>query len=209
MTEIYITLAVEDYLSEIVARKLLEQIDPAYRISQCLCKGGQGYLKSRIHSFNQAAEFIPFFVLTDQDRGCPPMKISNWLTQKISKNFLFRIAVMEIESWVMADREGFAKFISISIDHIPQRTDDLEDPKRYLLSLVSRSRSGRLRADIIPSRGSTATVGPDYNNRLSQFIQNHWNVFEAQKNSESLRRAVLRIKEFKNRFTGIRKPAGA
>ena len=202
MTEIYITIAVEDYLSEVVARKLLEQIDPDYRVGQCLCKGGQGYLKSRINSFNQAAEFIPFFVLTDQDRGCPPMKISSWLTQRTGKYFLFRIAVMEIESWVMADREGFAKFISISLDHMPQRMDDLEDPKNFLLSLVNRSRSGRLRADIIPARGSTATVGPDYNNRLSQFIQNHWNVFEAQKNSESLQRAVFRVKEFKNRFAG-------
>jgi len=202
MTEIYITIAVEYYLSEVVARKLLEQIDPDYRVGQCLCKGGQGYLKSRINSFNQAAEFIPFFVLTDQDRGCPPMKISSWLTQRTGKYFLFRIAVMEIESWVMADREGFAKFISISLDHMPQRMDDLEDPKNFLLSLVSRSRSGRLRTDIIPARGSTATVGPDYNNRLSQFVQNHWNVFEAQKNSESLQRAVFRVKEFKNRFTG-------
>lgn len=203
MKEIYITLAVEDYLSEVVARKLLEQIDPDYRVSQCLCKGGQGYLKSRINNFNQAAEFIPFFVLTDQDRGCPPDKISSWLTQKAGKYLIFRIAVMEIESWVMADRDAFAKFISISLDHMPQKMDDIENPKRFLLSLVSRSRSGRLRADIIPAKGSTAIVGPDYNNRLSQFIQNHWNAFEAQKNSESLRRALFRIKEFKHKLAGV------
>ena len=60
---------------------------------------------------------------------------------------------------------------------------------------VNQIRSSRLRTDLLPTSGSTATVGPDYNNRLSQFIHTGWNVFEAEKNSESLRRAVLRIKE--------------
>ncbi len=124
MKNIYITLAVEDYLSEIVARKLLEQTDQNYRVSKCLCNRGQGYLKSKINSFNQAAKVMPFFVLTDQDRGCPPTLISSWLKQEASKYFIFRIAVMEIESWVMAHREAFAEYFSISLDSIPQNMDD-------------------------------------------------------------------------------------
>jgi hypothetical protein len=195
MKEMYITLAVEDYLSEAVARKLLEQVNPDYRVSQCLCKGGQGYLRSQINNFNKAAQFVPFFVLTDQDRGCPPKKISQWLKQEASRYFIFRIAVMEVESWVMAHREAFAEFMAVSSDRIPKKPDELDDPKRSLLSLAAHSRSSRLRTDLLPASGSTATVGPDYNNRLSQFIHTGWNVFEAEKNSESLRRAVLRIKE--------------
>ena len=195
MRELYITLAVEDYLSEAVAGKMLKQIDPSYQVKQCLCKGGHGYLQSKINNFNQAAQFTPFFVLTDQDRGCPPEKISRWLKQKPSRYFIFRIAVMEIESWVMAHREAFAEFMGISSDCVPKKTDELEDPKRSLLTLAARSRSSRLRADLIPAPGSTAAVGPDYNNRLSGFIRTDWNVFEAEKNSESLRRAVVRIRE--------------
>jgi hypothetical protein len=195
MKELYITLAVEDYLSEAVARKLLVQVNSKYRVSQCLCKGGNGYLKAKINKFNQAAQFTPFFVLTDQDRGCPPEKISRWLKQKASRYFIFRIAVMEVESWVMAHREAFAEFAGISLDCVPGRPDELEDPKRSLLALAARSRSSRLRADLIPAPGSTATVGPDYNNRLSEFIRTDWNVFEAAKNSESLHRAVVCIRE--------------
>ncbi|WP_446008758.1 hypothetical protein [Candidatus Electrothrix sp.] len=195
MKEIYITLAVEDYLSEAVARKLLEQVNPNYRVSQCLCKGGHGYLQAKINSFNQAAQFLPFFVLTDQDRGCPPGKKSQWLKQKANRYFIFRIAVMEVESWVMAHREAFAEFIGVSLDRVPRKPDELDDPKRFLLALAVRSRFSRLRADLVPAFGSTATVGPDYNNRLSGFIRTHWNVFEAEKNSESLRRAVVRIRE--------------
>ena len=200
MKDIYITLAVEDYLGEVVARKLLEQTNQNYRVIKCLCNHGQGYLKSKINNFNQAAKFIPFFVLTDQDRGCPPTIISSWLKEEASKYFIFRIAVMEIESWVMAHREAFAEFFSISLDRIPQNMDELSDPKQFLINLVRHSRSNRLRADIIPDTGSTAKVGPDYNNRLSQFVQNKWNVFEAEMHSESLRRALFRIKEFKRNF---------
>ena len=200
MKDIYITLAVEDYLSEVVARKLLKQTDQNYRVSKCLCNRGQGYLKSKINNFNQAAEVMPFFVLTDQDRGCPLTIISSWLKREPSKYLIFRIAVMEIESWVMAHREAFAEFFSISLDLIPQNMDELSDPKQFLINLVSRSRSGRLRADIVPATGSTAKVGPDYNNHLSQFVQDEWNAFEAERHSESLRRAFFRIKEFKQNF---------
>lgn len=195
MKELYITLAVEDYLSEAVARQLLKQVNPKYRVSQCLCKGGNGYLKAKINNFNQAAKLTPFFVLTDQDRGCPPEKIARWLKQEANRYFVFRIAVMEVESWVMAHRKAFAEFVGVSPDRVPSKPDELEDPKRSLLALAARSRSSRLRADLIPASGSTAAVGPDYNNRLSGFIRTDWNVFEAEKNSESLRRAVVRIRE--------------
>jgi len=64
MKEINLTLAVEDVLSEVVARKLIEQTQKKYRVVQCLRKGGFGYLKSKINTFNKAAGGAPFFLLT-------------------------------------------------------------------------------------------------------------------------------------------------
>jgi len=197
MTNIYITLAVEDSLSEAVAKKILDQSDKNYQVTKCLCRGGYGYLKSRINAFNQAAKAIPFFVLTDQDKGCPPEKIEEWLQHKANSNLIFRIAVMEVESWVMAHRKAFAKFISVPVTRIPNNTDEIDNPKQYLLSLVRKSRSRRLRDDIVPRPGSTAKIGPDYNARLSEFIRYKWDAYEAKKNSESLDRAFQRIQEFK------------
>ena len=197
MTNIYITLAVEDSLSEAVAKKILDQSDKNYQVTKCLCRGGYGYLKSRINAFNQAAKAIPFFVLTDQDKGCPPEKIEEWLQHKANSNLIFRIAVMEVESWVMAHRKAFAKFISVPVTRIPNNTDEIDNPKQYLLSLVRKSRSRRLRDDIVPRPGSTAKIGPDYNARLSEFIRYKWDACEAKKNSESLNRAFQRIQEFK------------
>lgn len=198
MKDIFITLVIEDQLSEVVARKILEQADMGFNVYQCLCKGGEGYLKSKINDFNQAASHMPFFILTDQDRGCPPQKLEKWLRNPPNKYLFFRIAVMEIESWVMAHRKAFADFFSISADRIPQDLDKVHDPKQFLISLARKSRSSRLRSDIVPSTGSTATIGPDYNFRLSQFIIHKWDMYHAEKNSGSLRRCIARLKEFGN-----------
>ena len=200
MKNIFITIAVEDILSELIVKKILYYIDKNIIVTKCLRKGGDGYLKSKINNFNQAAKTTPFLVLADQDRGCPPKKISAWLKTKANPNFIFRIAVMEVESWILAHRDAFAKFISVSKDKIPKETDTIGDPKKFLLSLVSRSKSKRLRSDIVPSKGSTATVGPDYNGRLSIFIQTQWNPLEAKSNSESLNRMINRIQEFREAY---------
>ncbi len=87
---------------------------------------------------------------------------------------------MEIESWIMAHREAFARFISVSVNRVPKNTDEIEKPKEFLLSLVRKFRSKRLREDIVPRAGSTASIGPDYNNRLSGFIQEQWGMSAKQ-----------------------------
>ncbi len=193
-------MSVEDSLSETVVRKMLDQSQKNYQVINCFSKGGYGYLKKKINAFNQAARTMPFFVLTDQDKGCPPEKIRNWLKHKPNSNLIFRIAVMEVESWVMAHRQAFAQFVSVPIQRIPDNTDAIENPKGSLLAIVSKSRSKRLKDAMVPKRGSTARVGPDYNAQLSNFIRNSWDVYEAQKNSESLDRAFNRIQLFEPTF---------
>jgi len=196
MNDIYITLAVEDQLSETVARKILKESPQPFIINQCLGNQGFGYLKSKINAFNRAASGSPFFVLTDQDSGCPPEKITSWLQNPMHPNLLFRIAVMAIESWVMAHRDAFADFLGIPPDKIPLETDTIENPKLFLLSLARKSRFHRLKQDIVPAKGATSVQGPDYNNRLCTFIEQSWSVHMARKHSDSLNRAYNRIQRF-------------
>ncbi|MFC1822656.1 hypothetical protein ACFL9T_08110 [Thermodesulfobacteriota bacterium] len=196
MTDISITLAVEDSLSEVVARKILYQSEKKYCVTNCLGGKGFGYLKTRINAFNKAARIFPFFVLTDQDIGCPPEKIKSWLNHKQHSNLIFRIAVMEIESWVMADRKAIAEFLSISVTNFPYRMDEIPDPKQFLLTKAKKSRLRSLKEDIIPSVGSTAGIGPNYNARLSGFIRDNWDVYKAIKCSESLDRTFKKLQEF-------------
>jgi len=196
MSIIYITLAVEDSLSEAVARKLLHQSDKNYYVTNCLGGKGFGYLKTKINAFNKASRTLPFFVLTDQDIGCPPEKIKTWLNCKPHPNLIFRIAVMEIESWVLADRQAIAKFLSVSASNFPYKTDELSDPKQFLLAKAKKSRKRSLKEDIVPKTGSTAKIGPNYNARLSDFIRNNWSVHRAIKCSESLSRAFNKLQKF-------------
>ena len=109
---------------------------------------------------------------------------------------LFRVAINEVESWLLADRVGFAEYLGISINLIPTSVDSLPDPKQSLINLARRSRKKNLRLGIVPGRNSTATQGPNYNECLIPFVKNSWNLEDACVNSESLLRAVKSILHF-------------
>ncbi len=194
--DISINLAVEDDLSEAVLRKLL----PAkYTVGDCYKKRGFGYLKKNIRGFNNAAKGMPFLVLTDLDREeCPPKLIKKWLSVSTQHhNLLFRVAVREVESWVLADRDHFAKFLGIKKEQVPVDVDEIDDPKEYLINLVRKSRKRRLREDIVPTRGSTAKQGPNYNGRLISFVEESWVPNKAMRSSPSLRRTIKAVENFR------------
>ncbi|MBD2634537.1 DUF4276 family protein [Limnothrix sp. FACHB-881] len=195
---IFVNIAVEDDLSEIVLRKILEQSESQFSIMNCLKQNGSGFLRKNAVKFNTAAQSIPFIVLTDLDqKQCPVLLIKEWLGEtKRHRNFLLRIAVHEIESWVMADRSALAKFLQISDDNFLQNPDDIGDPKRFLLNVVSKKcRKRSLKEALLPLPGSTATQGRGYNLVLGDFIRNSWRTSYAVESSPSLRRATAAINQ--------------
>lgn len=126
-----INLAVEDAFSEAILKQILWQSQRDFVVGKCYNPGGYGYLKKTIRGFNNAAKGTPYLVLTDLDKkDCPLALIEEWLPQAKHPNLLFRIAVREVESWVLGDREAFAKFLGIKKELIPREVDDLEDPKK-------------------------------------------------------------------------------
>jgi hypothetical protein len=196
---ININLAVEDPPSEAILRKILSQSGCPYPVANCLCRGGFGYLKRNIHAFNKAARSSPFLILTDLDNSpCPPQMIKLWLDTPKHPNLIFRIAVREVESWILADREAVAGFLGISEKKIPYDTDSLPDPKAFLIHLARKSRSRSLREDLVPPSGATSKQGPNYNNRIIAFIQANWGADTASRHSRSLQRALERLRNFKS-----------
>lgn len=186
-----IDLVVEDLLSESVVRRLLDDEGTAYAVGTCYRPGGYGYIKKRIGAFNQAAQYRPFLVLTDLDAdkaGCAPDLIRLWLSEAPHPNLIFRVAVREVESWLLADADGFSRFLGIRARVLPGDPDAVPDPKQALISLAERSARRQLRDSIVPRRGSTATQGPDYNGCLGDFVRNLWNPDAAAQRSASLRR---------------------
>jgi hypothetical protein len=197
MTDIPINLAVEDALSEAVLRAMLHQSQRPFSVGTCLSRGGYGYIKKIIPGLNHAAKGMPYLVLTDLDNAeCPLALISSWLSQPKHPNLIFRVAIIEVEAWLLAHREAFSEFLGISTNSIPNNVDEIADPKQLLINLARRSSKRILRDAIVPAPNSTAKIGKDYNGQLIQFVQQSWQVDSAKINSQSLQRAMNALISF-------------
>lgn len=203
---IYINLVTEDELSETLLKILINNLNRKFQVGHCFpdlkrvrAAGGASYIRKRISSFNMASKGTPFLVLTDLDSGeCAPSLIKEWLPQPKHPNLLFRVAVREIEAWIMASRQSLARFLGIRETRIPLDIDNsIENPKEFLISLASQSRKKSIKVSLLPKPGSTAKVGRDYNGTLSDFLQRHWDLEEAMKHSDSLKRTFAALKQFR------------
>lgn len=193
---IYVTLIFEDDLSEAVMTKILMQFNNKYRVCQSYSGNGFGYLKNNIKGFNQASVVNPHFMLTDLDNyECPVDLRDEWVNFELKPNFIFRIAVREVESWVLADREGFSHFLNVSIVNFPLNPDNETDPKNTLIQLAKRSNKRAIKEDIVPIN-QNAKIGPNYNGCLSEFVFKSWNIENAILQSDSLRRAYEKLRDF-------------
>jgi hypothetical protein len=196
MALIPVNLATEDELSEITLLRILAKMN-RYAVGTAYRRGGFGYLRRTIHGWNSAARGIPFIVLADlDDSECPATLINDWLNTEKSPNLLFRVAVREVESWVLADPENLSRFLNVSPALAPTDTDVIADPKAAIVNLARKSRSAGIRNRMAPRKGSTAKQGPDYNGCLGSFMREHWDIGIARGNSQSLARTIDRLASF-------------
>lgn len=196
-----VILAVEDRLSDAVATKILETFGA--KIVKRIGFQGKSDLERKTPELNRAANGITVFMLTDLDspRECPPGLIHSWIRGTLNPKFFFRVAIMEVESWVMADRIGFADFLSVPSHRIPSPTDDILNPKEFLISLARRSGKKAIREALVPTQGATLSVGNQYNTLLSEFVREHWDLERAATASPSLKRTLDRLAQAKNMST--------
>ena len=200
--EIPLNLAYEDDLSLEVLLRLIDSqavrsSDRCFSVGNRFHGRGYGYLKKTINGFNKASKGMPYLILTDlDDRECAPLLINEWLPQTRNPNLIFRIAVREVESWLLADDAGFARFLGIAKHKLPRNPDDLCDPKATLINLARTSRMRDIKADIIPRPGSTAKQGPAYNDCLISFVRDRWNPEKARRHSQSLEKALRALETF-------------
>ncbi|WP_299444739.1 hypothetical protein [uncultured Rhodospira sp.] len=196
MTSVW--LATEDSLSEAVAERLLTEATPGVEIALRFGGRGCGYLKTSLPKFINMAHRVPGLVLTDLDQtDCPHTLIAAWFKGRpIPEGILFRIAVREVEAWLMADKDGFAAFSGIPKVKLPQDVEGVRDPKEHLLGLVRRHAPKNVKMDLLPLDPSqTARTGMNYNDRLIDFVRRSdgWNPARAAANADSLRRARERL----------------
>src|SRR4030042_645524 len=157
MSEICINLVSEDELSSAVIGKILAGSRHTYRVGFRYTSGGSGWIKKRIDGLNSAARGMPYFVLTDLDTSeCPPVLVRQWLNAPRHPNLLFRVAVREVEAWLLGCRESFAAFLGVPERQIPADGEAIHNRQEVVVNLARRSRKRVIREDIAPRGGSTA-----------------------------------------------------
>jgi hypothetical protein len=192
---VYISLVYEDQIHGVVLSKIL----PAkFTIASPMQLGGRSKIESKISGFNNACHSHPFFVLMDLDTdACASSLISNLLPQGQHPNLIFRIAVHEVEAWLLADGEAFSRHTGISVANIPPNPDELPDPKQTLINLVRAKARKSIKDAIVPKPGSTAPIGRAYNDELSKYVQLLWRPEVAREHSPSLNRAIAALETFR------------
>lgn len=195
-----VTLGVEDILSESVARSLVREYAPEAQIVNVIGLQGNQALRRRIGDFVDIARYIgPSLVITDLDRAdaCPVDLVRDWTNGLPAvPDFLMRVAVLEIEAWIIADRQAIAEWLGISVDVVPRNPEEALDPKRELIELARRSRKRDLREALI--RGLPDGLfrpGPGYNSYLERFVSQNWEPERARLITPSLDRTISRITE--------------
>ncbi|MFA6020548.1 MAG: hypothetical protein WC722_09825 [Rhodospirillales bacterium] len=195
---LWIALATEDTLSEEVGLRLVAELGRAFSVQHKFRKGGNGYLKANLSKFCQVAERQPTLLITDLDNAtCPVSLISEWKGRlRIPPQLFFRVAVREIESWLLADHTAMRKFLGLrSATGIPKQPDFLSDAKQTLLNLA-RKAPREIRNNLCLESGSVASQGLGYNTCLSVFIRDNWDPARAERHSDSLRRTRHRLRLF-------------
>ena len=186
--------AVEGPTDEAVLRRVLEHF--GVTLGSVYGRSGKATLLRQLRSYNQAAQFWPWIVLVDLDRDaeCAPPARSEWLPAPAPK-MCFRIAVREVESWLLADRETLASFLGTALSRMPANPESLDDPKAALVNLARASRRRDIRVDMVPRPGSGRSEGPAYASRLIEYAQGFWRPDIAAQHADSLQRFCGRLAE--------------
>lgn len=196
---------VEDVLTRKVVIRLFSRLKAQFPFAS-LADGnpvvtqGNGRLKEKALKLRDAAQYgIDSLLVTDLDAWATPNDLGrDWFgvlcLSELPDGFIFRIAVHEIESWILADKDGLARYLSISPDNLPDNSDAIADPKQFLLNLVAaKCRRKRFR-EMLPLKGQKIGIG--YNPVLSDFVDNCWDIDRAILRSASLKRAMEKITSF-------------
>ncbi len=196
----FVRFAVEGTTDEPVADRLIREVGmtpmPTY------IGGGKTQLDAKLPGYNQAAQRSAWLVLRDLDHddagACVPRLIRDLLGAAPSDGMAFRIAVREVEAWLLADAAGCARFFHVSTARVPSDVEALPSPKRSLVDMCRRSRRREIRDGIVPAPGSRRTVGDSYVALLREFVREAWDPQRARQAAPSLDRAIRALERLRS-----------
>ena len=179
-----VCVATEGPIDTSVARRICVEVN--LEIAAVHGERGKGRLDRSLGGYNAAARHL------NTDAGCAPY-LRERLLATPSPGMVFRIAVHEVESWLMADQVSFARYFSVSEGLLTRDPESVRHPKEHLVNVVRRSRSRRMREDVVPRDRGKARIGPGYTSRLIEYVRSAWSPAIASTRNDSLRRCLDRL----------------
>lgn len=192
-----LTVVVEGRTDLPIARRLAS--DAGFTELREHVREGKPKLDAQLPKYLQAASWRPYLVLRDldDDAACAP----GWMTGKsVTRWCSLRLAVRAGEAWLLADRQRIADFLGVQLERVTRQPDDLENPKKELVALASRSTKRLIREGLCPRPGHTTVVGPGYTALLAEFVETHWRPTVAEAASPSLRSARASLFDLAKRW---------
>ncbi len=190
-----ISLAGEGYLDLAVLRRLAN--DAGFQPSEEYGRQGKNFIDKRLANWNAAAAHAPWLVLRDLDADAVCAgDLASRLPPNKSGLMCFRIAVREIESWLLADQQACVDALGFRVVDLATAFDTRKDAKGLLLTAARRSRLRDIREGLVERlKSGTLVEGALYNTLLTNFMVEVWRPDVAEKNNDSLRKARQRLAE--------------
>lgn len=162
--------------------------------------GGCPKLDADIPKYLEMSRTHAVCVLRDLDLAeCAPTLLRQFGVDKAPNpaNMIFRIPVRQIEAWLLADGDAFARHFKVPKALVPKCPDGLVDAKAEVLKLIRRSNSPSVKEAMLPREGYSNRTGPEYASALRAFASKSWNPELARSRSPSLDRSLRALQAFK------------
>jgi hypothetical protein len=185
---------------ETIARRLILAADaiPGVSFAQGRRAAGISALDHSLAGLNESARHRnPVLVLRDldDDPRCAAALVRDLLPAR-SPRCLLRICVREIEAWLMADRDAYARFLGVHVSLVPEEPDEIPDPKRFVLGWATSGKSAKLARRLEAGRKAGAANWQVMGELHGQFAELAWDPIRAAASgrSLSLSRALSRLR---------------
>jgi hypothetical protein len=184
-----ITLVFEDDLHKAVLQRVLNVDDSR---THWVPKYGKSEIDKRDSAYVQAALHQTVVILRDLDKDavCAPEFLALRNIPCDQAGLFYRLAVRTVESWVMADKEGFKAYFQCKSGLIDQSNlDGLDRPKDFALEQIFKgSMPASKKKGIVSFKSGAYRQQYDYNPQMTRFVQTSWSPDRAVENSDSFRR---------------------
>ena len=123
-----VSLATEGPVDTVLARRICKEV--GLEVGAVHGERGKHRLDQALDGYNAAARHGSWFVLRDldADADCAP-HLRERLLETPSQGMTFRIAVHEIESWLIADHSAFARYFAVSAGRVTNDPESIRHPR--------------------------------------------------------------------------------